>query len=385
MLEDVSVLDLSLYLPGSYASLLLGDLGAEVVKVERPPDGEVTRDWEPNIDGVSYRFLQRNRNKRSICLDLTSDAGLEVFYDLVSDVDVVIEGFRPGVLGQLDAGYEDVSAINPDVLFCSITGYGQDGPLADTPGHDLNYASLAGFLGTTKVEERPVVPGVPIGDLAGGLFAAFSVISALRSRSEYGGQHIDIAITDVLVSWLIPHTGEHFGTNGDYDPSEAITSSRYPCYSVYATADGRYIAVGAIEFPFWERFCELLSLEDLIDGHRSEENREQRLQTVQQTLVEKPRSEWLGVFEDEDVPVTPVNSIEEAVFSPHVQHRGLLETVKFGGSDLAQVMSPFGFSEYDVVIDRAPPRLGADNEAILKALGYDQSERVAVTDGTVIR
>ena len=385
MLDDVTVLDLSVYLPGSYASLLLADLGAEVVKVERPPDGEVTREWEPKLGGEGYRFLQRNRNKRSVCLDLKSEEGLAVFYDLVSEADIVIEGFRPGVLDRLDAGYEDVAAINPQILYCSITGFGQDGPLADRAGHDLNYISTAGILGTTRADGRPVVPGVPIGDFAGGLFAALSLVSALRSRTQLGGQHIDISITDVLFSWLIAHAGEHFGSDGAYDPSEALTSGRCPCYSVYATADGRYLAVGALEFEFWERFCELVGLEELVDDHLVEDTAEQRRQAIQQTLVEKSRAEWLEVFEGENLPITPVNSLAEAFSSAHVRERNLVETIPFDGAELEQLRSPFGFSECTAAIDRAPPRLGEDNESVLAGLGYDQSTIDGLVEDGVIR
>lgn len=380
MLDDVTVLDLSVYLPGSYASLLLADLGAEVVKVERPPDGEVTREWKPKLKGEGCRYLQRNRNKKSICLDLKSEGGLEVFYDLVTDADVVIDGFRPGVLDNLDAGYEDVAAINANVIYCSITGFGQDGPLAERAGHDLNYISTAGILGATKSDGEPVIPGIPIGDFAGGLFAAFSIVSALQSRSQYGGQHIDVSITDVLFSWLISHAGEYFGYHGEYIPNDAVTSGRYPCYSVYATADGRYLSVGALEFEFWKRFCELIGVEEMVDDLLNEETIEQRRETIQQTLLTKERSEWLDLFEGENLPISPVNSLEEAFTSDHVQERNLIETIQFDGSDLEQLRSPFGFSNFSPSFDRAPPRLGADNTSVLATLGYSDIEKMVDDD-----
>ncbi len=385
MLDDVTVLDLSIYLPGSYASLLLADLGADVLKVERPPTGEVTREWKPKLRGEGHRFLQRNRNKKSVCLDLKSETGLSVFYDLVSEADVVIEGFRPGTLSRLGASYEDIAAINPEILYCSITGFGQEGPLADKAGHDINYISQAGILGTTKADGGPVVPGVPLGDFAGGLFAAFSVVSALRARDQHGGQHIDISITDVLFSWLISHAGEYFGSDGEYDPGEALTSGKYPCYSVYATADGRYLALGAIESEFWKQFCELAGLHELVDDHLDEDTTEKRRQTIQEKLVTKTRSEWLDIFEGENVPITPVKSLEEAFSSTHVRERNLIETIQFDGEELKQLGSPFGFSEFTTTIERAPPHLGADNDSVLAGLGYNQREIDTVTEDGVIR
>jgi alpha-methylacyl-CoA racemase len=385
MLDDITVLDLSIYLPGSYASLLLADLGAEVVKVERPPAGEITREWEPKLQGEGHRFLQRNRNKKSICLDLKSERGLDVFYDLVTEADVVIEGFRPGTLTKLGAGYEDIAAINPEILYCSITGFGQEGALADKAGHDINYSSHAGVLGTTMADGRPVVPGVPLGDFAGGLFAAFSVVSAIQGRNQYGGQHIDISITDVLFSWLISHAGEYFGSEGKYNPGDAITSGNYPCYGVYATADGRYLTLGAIEFEFWKQFCELTGLEELIDTHLDEHTIESRRETIQQKLVTKTRAEWLELFEGKDLPITPVNSLEEAFSSSHVQERNLMETIQFDNEDLKQIKSPFGFSEFSPAIESAPPRLGADNDSVLADVGYDKSEIEGLTEDGVIR
>lgn len=385
VLHDISVLDLSVYLPGSYASLLLADLGAEVVKVERPPSGEVTREWEPQLHGEGCRFLQRNRNKKSICLDLTSDTGVEVFYDLVSSADVVIEGFRPGTLNRLEAGYEDVKAVDPDIIYCSITGYGQDGPRANQSGHDLNYISTTGILGATRADNRPVIPGIPIGDFASGLFAAFSILAALQSRDEHGGQHIDISITDILFSWLIAHAGEHFCADGKYDPSQALTSGGYACYNVYATADGKHLAVGAVEYEFWERFCELIEREDLIDDHLDEKERDWRQKEVQQTLVTRSRSEWMDIFKGEDVPITCVNSLNEALSSPHIRERDMVKTIDFNGTDLKQIRSPFGFSEFTASMDQAPPRLGEDNASVLHSLGYDQSHINDVIKGSIIR
>lgn len=384
MLDDLVVLDLSHYLPGSYASLLLADLGATVIKIERPPDGTATRSSEPTLHGEGWRFLQRNRNKQSLCLDLKSDAGTEVFYDLASRSDVVIEGFRPGVVDRLNVGYETITAINSMIVYCSITGFGQKGPLADRTGHDINYQAITGVLDATREGERPVVPGIPLGDYASGLFTAFSILVALIGRQRHGGQHIDVSISDVLFSWMSGHAGEYFGTDGDHDPTDALTSGRYPCYGVYETADGRYLALGALEPKYWERFCVGIDREELIDDHLERDGRERRRETVQRRLRERPREAWVETFEDVALPLTPVNSIEEALASRHIDARKLIRTGVFEGSDLPLIASPLGFSKYDIGPVRAPPRLGEDNRSTLESLGYDESKiEELLVDGVV--
>lgn len=384
MLEEAQVLDLSVVLPGSYASLLLADLGADVVKIERPPDGELTRSWEPTVDGVGYRFLVRNRNKRSICLDLKTDRGVELFHELAADADVILEGFRPGVADRLGIGYDDVRAVNEDIVYCSITGFGQDGPNVDLPGHDLNYASTAGLLGATRADDKPVVLGYPIADLSAGMFSALSILAALTQRDSYGGQHLDVSITDVVTSWSIVHAGEHFGTGGEYDPQDAVLVGTYPCYNVYETADETYLSVGAVEEKFWEEFCRIIGLEDLVDDHMAETGRVERTAEVQRVIRDRTRSEWLDTFADADVPVTPVNSLAEALESPQAHARGLVRTMDFGGTPIQQIASPFRFSEFDTEMRKAPPRLGEDTDTVLAELGYDDDAIATLIERDVL-
>jgi len=379
MLRQTRILDLSVVIPGSYASLLLADLGAEVIKIERPPDGELTRKWEPKLAGEGHRFLQRNRNKESVVLDLKTDRGVDLFYKLVETADVIIEGFRPGVVDRLGIGYDDVRERNPDIVYCSLTGYGQDSPRADEPGHDVNYIGIGGLLGATRADGRPVIPGHPIADLSGGLFAAFSILAALVQRDEYGGQHIDTSLTDVVFSWNLAHAGEHFGTGGEYDPADSLTSGAYPCYHVYQAGDEKPLALGAVEAKFWERFCDIIGRPDLADDHLNDDTRTERLTAVKQVLATAPRNEWLDRFEKADIPCTPVYSLGDAIESDHAAERELLDEVEFDGERLRQLKMPFGFSEFDPSIRSAPPRLGEDTRDVLADLGIadDTIDRLA--------
>lgn len=188
----------------------------------------------------------------------------------------------------------------------------------DEAGHDVNYEAVSGLLGTTRADGRPVIPGIPIADMSGGMFAAFSMIAALTHPDEYGGQQIDVSMTDVLFSWNVAHAGEHFGTYGEYDPTTSLTSGAYPCYHLYETADGQFLALGALEKKFWRRFCERLDKSELVETHLDEGTRNERIEMVLARLATRTRDEWLEGFAEVDVPLTPVHSLEEAIESDHV-------------------------------------------------------------------
>ena len=270
-LDGLRVLDLSRLLPGPFATQLLADAGADVIKIEDTDRGDYARYMPPYTDdGTGTIFDAVNRGKRSVAIDLKTKPGREAFMRLVETADVVFEQFRPGVVDRLGVDYESVRKHNPEVVYCSLSGFGQTGPHADRVGHDLNYVGMAGLLDLTRVDEEtdPQIPGYPIGDMAGGLFAAFSILGALVSRGigNTDSEYVDVAMTDVVASFS--QAVAHEALTGDSPrPGETPLTGAAPWYGVYETANGRYITIAAIEEKFWTRFCEAVDREDLLDAH----------------------------------------------------------------------------------------------------------------------
>jgi crotonobetainyl-CoA:carnitine CoA-transferase CaiB-like acyl-CoA transferase len=318
MLEDVRVVDLTRLLPGPYATQLLADLGADVVKVESP-DGDFSRYSEPFLDGVGGIFSMVNRGKRSVELDLKDDAALEAFYALVEDADAVVEGYRPGVADRLGVGYEDVREVNEDIVYCSLSGYGQEGDLSDKAGHDLNYAAYAGFLDMTRADGEPAMPGYPIGDMSGGMTAALAVVSALLGREHgAGGEYIDASMAESVLSFsqaVVPEAIE-----GDDIAGETPLSGGYACYNIYETSDGEHATLAGLEPKFWYEFCEVVGREDLVGDHPGGE---ETYDEVAEIFASKTLKEWNETFEGTDVPFQGIRSLGDALEDDDVQERML--------------------------------------------------------------
>ena len=326
-LDDVRVLDLTRLLPGPYASQLLADMGADVVKVEEPEIGDYARMTSDEETGI---FQAVNRGKRSVTLDLKADAGREAFLELAAAADVILEGFRPEVMGRLGLDYESVREHNPGIVYCSLSGFGATGPNRDRVGHDLNYIGMAGLLDMTRpdADAAPVIPGYPIADMAGGLFAAFGVLGGLLSR-ELGdgtGEHVDVAMTDVIVSFSQAVAGEAIAGE-DPRPGETTLTGELPCYDAYETADGRYVTLAALEPQFFEAFCGAVDRPDLADEHMAEDPAVRA--TLREELAaifrERTREEWETFLADVDAMVAPVRTPGEVVESEQVEARGLLD------------------------------------------------------------
>src|SRR5215211_3041148 len=321
-LEGIRVLDLSRMLPGPYASMMLGDLGAEVIKVEEIKIGDPTRWSPPLIGNQSAAFLQVNRNKKSIALDLKQAEGRDLFLKLASRADCVLEQFRPGVVDRLGIGYSAASEINPRIVYCSLTGFGQDGPHRARSGHDLNYLALSGVLGlTTDDGGKPCIPGVQVADLAGGMVAAFAILAALIARARTGrGQYVDVSMFDVMLSMLpVPaahqFAGRAIGVGGKYGLTGA-----YPFYNVYETSDGKFMTLGALEPKFWANFCRRVSREELIARQFDEgERRESLFEEVRAIFKSRSQSEWVELVREADCCSEPVLSMAEAF--EHAQTR----------------------------------------------------------------
>jgi crotonobetainyl-CoA:carnitine CoA-transferase CaiB-like acyl-CoA transferase len=376
-LEGIKILDLTRLLPGPYGTMLLGDLGAEVIKIEEPERGDYARWNPPQINGVGSRHLLLNRNKKSLTLNLKAPEGKAVLRRMVEQgADVLIEQFRPGVMDRLGVGYKDLEKVNPWIIYCSLTGYGQDGPYRDLAGHDLNYIGIAGVLGLTGQKGgSPVIPGIQIADLiGGGLYAVIGILSALMARQKTGrGQHVDISMLDGVVSLLPDSAALYFAEGKPPRAGERRLGGGLPQYQVYQTQDGKYLAVGALEEKFWANLCRLLGKPEWAEKIPKEseppcEEIKKELAGIFRTRTQK---EWLDLLMREDTCVTAVQSLDEVFADPQVQSRQMLvETTHPKAGRVRQIGVPIKFSETPGEIRMPAPEIGEHTEEILEQLGY---------------
>jgi crotonobetainyl-CoA:carnitine CoA-transferase CaiB-like acyl-CoA transferase len=388
-LSGVRVLDLSRLLPGGFATLILADLGADVVKVEEPGSGDYIRWMPPVTGGVSAGHVALNRNKRSVTLNLKEPSGRDVFLQLVASFDVVVESFRPGVTDRLGVGWEVCRRVNPHLIYCAITGYGQDGPLSGVAGHDINYIGYAGALAMTGAPDGPpVIPGLQIGDLGGGgMSAVIAILAALHRRAATGsGDFCDVSMTDGVVSWLSIHAAAYLGAGVFPDRGRAPLTGGWPCYRVYPAADG-HITVGALEPQFWSRLCEVLGRGDLEgDAFATGERRDEVVAELDRLFATKRRAEWLEFFAAEDVCVGPVNDLGEALADEAVVARGLV--VEHGlpdGAVVRGVATPVRLAGAPGVPDRLPPPdLGEHTTEVLGEVGLASEEVDALRGAGVV-
>ncbi|MFB0562769.1 MAG: CaiB/BaiF CoA transferase family protein [Candidatus Lokiarchaeia archaeon] len=381
-LNGVKILDLTRLLPGDYCTLLLADLGADVLKVEDPFLGDYVRWYPPIVGQESAMHHLLNRNKKSISINLKNKKGREILYKLVKEYDVLIEGFRPGVAKRLSIDYETLEAINPRLVYLSLTGFGQDGPYRDLPGHDINYIGIAGILGITGERNGPpVIPGVQIADLSGGMFAAFSLLAGIISRERTGkGQYIDYAMLDGVVSWLTVHAARYFVEKINPNRGEMILSGALPIYNVYETKDGKYLSLGSLEDKFWRNLFKAIGREDLgIIDESFREMQFDKLDVVTEELrkifLTKTRDEWVKLLWEHDVCVGPVYTFEETFNDPQVKAREMV--IEFNNPEvgkLKQTGIPIKFSKTPGEIRMRAPHLGEHTEEILLKLGYSEEE-----------
>lgn len=375
-LSGVTVLDLSRLLPGPYCSMILADHGARVIAIEDRKQYAKDGLFLPNVC----------RNKEHMTLDLKSEAGREIFAHLVKDADVVLEGFRPGVVRRLGVDYESVRKINPSIIYCSVTGYGQTGPFADKAGHDVNYLGYAGLLGILGEANRPpAIPGVQFADMAGGgMNAAIGILLALFAREKTGqGQHIDISMTDSMVS-LLPVALIWQQFSGQFpERGNAMLSHRYACYNTYETADGRYIAVGAVESQFWKTLCEHLDVPQYIPLQYDEEQKETIIAAFRDIFRQKTMAQWDAEFSQMDVCVSGISNLEEVLADPLFQEREMVvELPGASGPPEKTLGVPVKLSQTPGAVRNASIGFGTHTEAILREYGYtaEQIRQFAAAD-----
>ena len=354
--------------------MLLADLGADVLKIEEPGKGDYIR-WTPPIVGeFSASHIALNRNKRSMTLNLKTDQGREIFTEMASRADVVIESFRPGVMDRLGVGYDALKARNAGLVYCAISGYGQTGPRAQVAGHDVNYIGYAGVLGITGEEgRRPVIPGVQVGDLAGGgMAAAIAILAALFKRIATGeGDFCDIAMADGALSWLSIHAAQFVAIGDDPERELMHLSGKYPCYRVYEAADG-FLSVGALEPQFWAALCEAIERPDLADdAFATGDRRNEVVAQLNELFATKTRAEWMAQFEGRDVCVGPVNTFTETFADEQFAARDMIFTDEVpGAGEWRHVGNPLKLaSGAPAEMRLPPPKMGEHTEAVLDELG----------------
>jgi crotonobetainyl-CoA:carnitine CoA-transferase CaiB-like acyl-CoA transferase len=368
-LDDIRVIDLSLTLPGPYATSMLEQLGAEVVSVE-PPGGDPVRHWTPaRPDGRSEVFAMLQEGKECISLDLKDDRGRELLVDLAAEADVLVEGFRPGVVDDLGVGPATLRERNPDLVYCSLSGFGQTGPRAAQPGHSINYEGLAGFLDP----ENPSLPGTPTADFAGAQLLVIAILAAIRKRDRGGsGQYIDLGLYEVLASWN--RWNAPWAEDEDEPDKQPLTGGEYPCYNTYETADGRYLTLGVMEPHFWETLCERLDRPDLVDsqfdtgGQDSEAYAE-----LQSVFAERTLSAWLDELGG-DLPVGPVRTAAEALSDPQLEARGHAVALDETTGDVARKF------DLPIAFDDDPAESDSD---LFDEAGYDESTLTSLQEAGV--
>jgi crotonobetainyl-CoA:carnitine CoA-transferase CaiB-like acyl-CoA transferase len=368
-LEGIKVIDLSRTVPGPYCTMMLADMGAEVIKVEDPgysmgmlPDQE---------KHAAYDYL--SRNKKSIALNLKSAEAKEIFHKLVKGADVVMEAFRPNVAKRLSVDYHTVSKLNPRIIYCSLTGFGQDGPYRDLPGHDPNYTSIAGAVGLTGDHRgNPVIIRAAVGDIGSALHAVIGILFAIIAREKTGkGQFVDISMTDSVLPFLSVSLLRYF--RDGFIPKRGWPS---PTINIWQTKDGKYITTGLVEPHFWERFCRAIGREDLIPFHHAKgEKLHEVYGIIRETILTKTRDEWFQIMKEADTCVSPVLELDEVVNDPQLQHREMFPEFEHPAlGKVRQLGMPVKLSETPANFRNFSPILGQHTDEILRSLGYSDQQ-----------
>ncbi len=377
-LENIKVLDLTRTLAGPFCTMMLGDMGADVIKIEEPERGDETRSWTPFWNGESTQFVSFNRNKRSLSLNLREEEGLDIVRALAKDADVMIESFRAGALDRMGLGYEEISAINPGIIYGSISGYGRTGPMAEKPGYDLIIQAYSGLMDLTgEPDGLPLRVGFSLVDLFTGMMCFGSVVTALYHRRETGqGQRLEAALLDGQVAALSYHATAYMATGVVPQRMGSGHPSLVP-YQSFQASDG-YFILGVANQGLWERFCDGIGHAELLTDPRFKTNddrvanRAACVEALGAIFREKTVAEWVDKIEQCGVPCGPINQVDDVVNNPQVNARNMIAQLEHPNvPDLRIPNSPLKLAETPAVIKRPPPLLGQHNDEILGDLGYD--------------
>jgi formyl-CoA transferase len=393
-LSDVTVLDLSRVLAGPYCSMMLGDLGADVIKVERPELGDDTRRWDPpSAGGEAAYYLCVNRNKRSLTVNMKDPEGREIIRELARKSDILIENYKVGTLEKMGLGYEAIKEINPGIIYCAITGFGQHGPYKDKPGYDFMIQGMGGVMSFTgEPEGPPMKVGVAIVDITAGLFASSAILAALRHREKTGvGQFIDIALLDSMVAWLA-NVGSNHLISGQLPRRYGNAHPNIVPYEPFMAGDGVYFALAVGNDPQWRKFCTLAGIDELAEDPRFATNasrvnhREELIPVIRERMLDRNAEEWLKLLDENKIPCGPINTLDKVFSDPQVLERGMVADVPHPTAEsFKMVASPMKLAETPCEITRHPPLLGEHTDQVLKEkLGYDDSRIASLKQSGII-
>ena len=389
-LDGVKILAFEQVLSGPFATCLLADMGAEVIKVERPGVGDVIRSWDSVVKGLSSGYVWLNRNKRSLTVDVKQTKGREIIQELAKRSDIFFENYAPGVAGRLGIGYETLSGINPRLIYCSLSGYGQDGPYRDVKAYDLLIQGEGGIIATTGYPDKPARAGIAIADIASGMYAAIGILLALYQREKTGaGQLIDVSMLDSIVSWLgyFPH---HFWHAGEEPARVGMRHHYVTPYGPYLAGDGQYVNLAVASAADWEVFCRKVIekpelLEDprfaTVEGRRR--NRGELEESIEKLFLEKDHKHWLERLKNAELPYGIVRGIAQVLAHPQVAARKLIREAESPVGKVPVIANALKMSASEARYDRIPG-LGEDSEAILGELGYDAEDTAKLRAEKVI-
>jgi itaconate CoA-transferase len=377
-LDGVKILAFEQVLSGPFATCLLADMGAEVIKVERPGVGDVIRSWDSVVKGMSSGYVWLNRNKRSLTVDVKKDKGREIVQTLAKKSDIFFENYAPGVAGRLGFGYEKLSESNPRLIYCSLSGYGQDGPYRDVKAYDLLIQGEGGIIATTGYPDKPARAGIAIADIASGMYAVIGILLALYQRGTSGrGQYIDVSMLDSIVSWLgyFPHHYWHAGE----EPARVGMRHHYVTpYGPYLAGDGEYVNLAVASASDWEIFCrKVIEKPELLDNPRfttvegRRKNRAELEETIENIFLQRDHSHWLGQLKKAELPYGEVRGIAQVLAHPQVVARKLIREAESPVGKVPVIANALKMSDSPARYDRIPA-LGEDTEAILREIGYDE-------------